>query len=123
MPDTLLETLRRHEVAWESKAVLRRVYREWHAMIAARLAAVDGPTVELGSGIGRLAEVVPGLIRTDVQPTPWAEAVVDAEHLPYAEASVANLVLVDVFHHLARPARFLDEASRVLAPGGRAGSP
>jgi SAM-dependent methyltransferase len=44
---------------------------------------------------------------------------VDAEALPYEERWLANLVLVDVFHHLARPARFLDEATRVLRPGGR----
>jgi SAM-dependent methyltransferase len=75
--------------------------------------------VELGSGIGSLAESLPGVVRTDVEPTPWADEVVDAEALPYADASVANLVLVDVYHHLPHPARFLDEAVRVLAPEGR----
>ena len=39
--------------------------------------------------------------------------------VPFANGSVANLVLVDVFHHLSRPAAFLDEAERALAPGGR----
>ena len=43
----------------------------------------------------------------------------DAERLPYADGSLANLVLIDVFHHLADPAGFLDEARRTLAPGGR----
>ena len=56
---------------------------------------------------------------TDVEPTPWAERVVDAERLPFDDGSLANLVLVDVFHHLAHPAGFLDEARRTLAPGGR----
>jgi SAM-dependent methyltransferase len=28
-------------------------------------------------------------------------------------------VLIDVFHHIANPGRFLDEAVRVLRPGGR----
>jgi SAM-dependent methyltransferase len=28
-------------------------------------------------------------------------------------------VLIDVLHHVARPARFFDEATRVLRPGGR----
>jgi SAM-dependent methyltransferase len=98
---------------------LRRIYREWHELVAARLADVPGATIELGAGIGRFKEVVPDAVATDIQPTPWADAVVDAGELPYEDGSVANLVLIDVFHHLARPARFLDEAVRVLAPAGR----
>jgi len=80
---------------------------------------VDGPTVELGSGFGALAESIPDVVLTDVEETPWAAAAVDAECLPYADGAVANLVLIDVFHHLARPRRFLDEACRVLPVGGR----
>jgi SAM-dependent methyltransferase len=116
----LVETLREHERAWERRPLLRALYREWFELISRRLAPVPGPTIELGGGLGRLREVVPDAVVTDVEPTPWATAVVDAQNLPYADASVANLVLVDVFHHLARPARFLDEATRVLGPGGRA---
>ncbi len=78
-----------------------------------------GPTIELGSGISRFKEHYPPAIATDIEPTPWATEVVDAENLPYDDASVANLVLIDVFHHLPSPTRFLDGASRVLAPGGR----
>ena len=71
--------------------------------------------------IGHLhvAPACPRVEPTDVEQTPWVSEVVDAEALPYASASLANLVLVDVFHHLARPARFFDEAVRALAPGGR----
>jgi SAM-dependent methyltransferase len=118
-PTALQAELARHDAVWSSKALLRRIYRSWYESIAARLAAVPGQTVELGAGIGRFKEVVPGAVATDVEPTPWSDAVVDAERLPYPEGSIANLVLIDVFHHLARPARFLDEAARVLAPRGR----
>jgi SAM-dependent methyltransferase len=111
--------LRAHEEAWQSKPLLRKIYRSWYELIAAQLATVPGPTVELGAGIGRFKEVVPTVVTTDVEPTPWADEVMDAEHLAYAPNSVANIVLVDVFHHLARPARFLDEAERVLVEGGR----
>ncbi len=98
---------------------MRRQYGEWYAAIVKSLADVPGPTVELGSGIGKLKDFKSDAVTTDVEPTPWADAVVDAEALPYADGAVANLVLLDVFHHLADPARFLDEARRVLAPGGR----
>jgi SAM-dependent methyltransferase len=73
----------------------------------------------LGSGISRFRERYPAAVTTDVEPTPWAEGVADAENLPYEGGSVANLVLIDVFHHLPRPTRFFGEADRVLASGGR----
>ena len=38
-----------------------------------------------------------------MEPTPWALEVVDAEALPYADGALANLVLVDVFHHWRDP--------------------
>jgi SAM-dependent methyltransferase len=116
----LVEELERHEQVWESRPLLRLVYRDWHRLIVARLSAVPGASVELGAGIGRFAREAPSVRATDVEPTPWAEEVADAEELPYGDGSLANLVLVDVFHHVARPARFLDEACRTLAPGGRA---
>lgn len=43
----------------------------------------------------------------------------DAQFLPFAAASLANIVMVDVLHHIERPRRFLAEAARVLRPGGR----
>jgi SAM-dependent methyltransferase len=113
------DQLERHEQAWRRRGLLRRVYRGWYVQIALRLADVPGPTVELGSGLGRLREAVPGAVLTDVEPTPYADAVLDAEALPYEDGSVANLIMLDVFHHLARPAEFLAQAERVLIPGGR----
>jgi SAM-dependent methyltransferase len=113
------DELAQHEAAWASKPLLRRVYRGWYEEIARTLSLSPGPTVEIGSGIGRIKEVIPSAVTTDVEPTPWADLVVDAEQLPFEDGTVANLVLLDVFHHLARPARFLDEAARALALGGR----
>jgi len=58
-------------------------------------------------------------ITTDIVMAPWLNAVCDAQALPFADASFANIVMIDVLHHIARPARFLAEAERVLVPGGR----
>jgi SAM-dependent methyltransferase len=113
------EILAEQDAAWNNRPVLRRLYTDWYRLIARNLAHVDGLTVELGSGIGRFKEVVPDTVLTDVEPTKWTSTVVDAEAMPYGNATVANLVLFDVFHHLASAARFLDEAQRVLVPGGR----
>ena len=77
---TLEDDLRKHEVAWRSEPLLSRIYREWHELIAARRARIPGPTVELGAGISRFKEVVSSAVATDVEPTPWADHVMDAEH-------------------------------------------
>jgi SAM-dependent methyltransferase len=105
--------------AWDERPFVRELYGEWFAAIAALLAPGDGPTVELGCGIGAFKDFRPATTATDVIATPWADAVVDAERLPYEDGSVANLVAVDVVHHLPRPARCFDEALRVLRPEGR----
>jgi SAM-dependent methyltransferase len=54
-----------------------------------------------------------------VAPTRWAQEVVDAQALPYDAGSLANLVMVDVLHHLPNPSHCLAEAERTLKPGGR----
>lgn len=115
----LVEALRGQERSWNDRPLLRSLYVDWYELICARLSPVEGRSIELGSGIGTLRETCPRVEATDVESTPWVHDVVDAEALPYEVRSLANLVLVDVFHHLARPARFLDEAARVLRPGGR----
>lgn len=117
--DPLIEELELQERAWARNDVLRTLYQGWYREIAARLSTVSGATVELGSGMGKLREAAPHAVLTDVAETPWIDAVVDAQQLPYDDGSVANLVLVDVLHHVPQPTRFLDEAARVLAPGGR----
>jgi Methyltransferase domain len=107
------------QAAWERNGLLRSLYRRWFTQIAEQLSTVSGPTVELGSGIGRLRETIPGVTLTDVRATPWTDRVADAQRLPFDDESVANLVLIDVLHHIPHPGRFFEEAQRCLAPGGR----
>jgi SAM-dependent methyltransferase len=117
--ESLVEALRGQETSWNARPLLRSLYVGWFRQVCSALSPVEGRSIELGSGIATLPETCPRVEPTDVEPTPWVSEVVDAEALPYGDGTLANLVLVDVFHHLARPARFLDEAARTLAPGGR----
>ena len=117
--ESLQQALEDQDAVWHERPLLRELYREWHRLVASCLADVEGASLELGAGTARFSEVAPFVVPTDVEATRWAQEVVDAEALPYEDSSVANLVLIDVFHHLARPARFLDESRRVLVPGGR----
>lgn len=116
----LEQALAEQERAWNARPLLRSVYAAWYGEIVDWLSSVDGRSLELGSGIGRLRDFAGRrVVLTDVEKTRWVDEQVDALALPDAAGSVANIVMLDVFHHLADPVRFLDEADRVLAPGGR----
>jgi SAM-dependent methyltransferase len=109
-----LESYRR---AWDRKPVLRVIYGDFYDRIAA--ACRSGVTIEIGGGIGNLKERRADVVATDIQGAPWLDCVADAQRLPFARACAANIVMVDVLHHLEFPAMFLREAERVLRPGGR----
>jgi SAM-dependent methyltransferase len=111
--------IQRNRLSWESKPALRRVYRGFHERIAAWLAPGPGVTVELGSGIGNIREVIPDCIRTDLFPQPWIDQVENAYSLSFSDGGVANLILFDVFHHLRYPGTALSELRRTLRPGAR----
>jgi SAM-dependent methyltransferase len=101
-----------------SKPFLRKIYEEWYRGIVAALPPCDGPVLELGSGAGFLAEFIPGLITSEIFPTPGAALLMDAHALPLASGSLRAIVMTNVLHHLARPRRFFAEAARCVKPGG-----
>ena len=111
------DILRRHQVVWTQKPVLRRLYASWYREIAQWLQ--PGLTVEVGGGTGNLKEFSPQVLCTDLVRLPWLDAMVDAQHLPFRSKSVSNIVLFDVLHHLENVRYFFDEALRVLPPSGR----
>ena len=111
------DVLRRHYTAWTKKPVLRRLYSSWYREISKWLR--PGLTVEVGGGTGNLKEFSPHVLCTDVVKMPWLDALVDAQHLPFRNGSVSNVVLFDVLHHLENVRYFFDEALRVLVPSGR----
>ena len=120
MREATLARFERHRRAWQDNPALRTLYTRWYQAVRARLPERScGRFVELGSGPGFAREVIPDLELSDVVRAPWHDHEIDAEALPFAAGSVGALVLFDVLHHLPRPAGFLAEAVRVLAPGGR----
>jgi len=114
---TAQELLHRHRVVWQRKPILRTLYTDWYKDIASHLQ--PGRTLEVGGGTGNLKEFAPHVVCTDVVPLPWLDLVADAQRLPIASGSLANLVLFDVLHHIEHVRLFFDEALRVLQPGGR----
>ena len=106
-----------HRSIWERKPILRLVYDDFYDRIAA--ACRPGRTIEIGGGIGNLKRRLTEVVATDIQSAPWLDCVADAQRLPFADACAANIVMVDVLHHLEFPVVFFREAARVLRPGGR----
>jgi SAM-dependent methyltransferase len=111
------EVLRDHHAAWKKKPILRLLYTQWYEEIVTNLQ--PGRTLELGGGSGNLKEFAPHVVCTDLVQLPWLDAVADAQFLPFAPASLSNIVLFDVLHHIENICLFFDEARRVLQPGGR----
>jgi SAM-dependent methyltransferase len=110
--------LERHRSIWQTKPVLRTIY---HQEFFDRLTQhrVAGKTLEVGGGPGYYKESHPDIISSDIQWTHWLDLVFDCQHVPFADSSFSNIVGLDVLHHISDPLRFLQEAARVLRPGGR----
>ena len=111
------EILQNHRELWRQKPVLRAIYSDFYERITA--ACRPGLSLEIGGGSGNLKDFAREVVSTDIVQVPWLDAAADAQALPFAAGSFANVVSVDVLHHIERPRRFLAEAERVLQPGGR----
>lgn len=106
-----------HREVWASKPVLREVYGHLYRRIAASCG--PGLTIEVGGGSGNFKQFAPDVLSFDIVHEPWLDFVADAQALPLRSSSVANIVMLDVLHHIEYPIRFLRDAARVLRPGGR----
>ena len=105
---------------WDRKPILRTLYNDFYQLIAKHLSKpATGKIVELGSGLGNIHDVIPECIRTDLFPNPWIDQIENAYKLSFANESVSDLILTDVFHHLKYPGTALNEFQRVLQKGGR----
>ena len=107
-----------HRRVWDEKRILRHVYSRWFELLR-RACAAGNPSVELGSGPAFFKGLYPEIVATDTWRNPYADCIVDGRTLPFGDGTVANLVMLDVFHHVGDPQRLLQEATRVLRPGGR----
>jgi SAM-dependent methyltransferase len=105
---------------WNRKPLLSMVYARLYGLIADNLSNLpDSKIVELGSGLGNIRMAIPDCIRTDLFPYPWIDQLENAYKLSFADETISDLILSDVFHHLKYPGTALQELYRVLRKGGR----
>lgn len=106
-----------YRAVWFGKPVLREIYGDYYRRVAGQV--VPGRTLEIGGGSGNFKSFAQDVVSTDVVYAPWLDGVADAQALPFTGGSFANIVMVDVLHHIEWPVRFFGEAVRVLGHGGR----
>ena len=114
---TFPELLEERRKTFEQKPELKLLYAMWAKEIRKEMA--DGPSVELGSGTVPLQEFLPDVFFSDQSVCELYSLACKTENLPFLPNSVGNFIVFDVFHHLADPVRFLQEAEKSLKPGGR----
>lgn len=114
------ESIKKNSRYWHKKPLLRKLYQGFYRLIAQNLSELpDAKIVELGSGLGNIREAIPQCLRTDLFPNPWIDQIENAYQLSFADESISDLILTDVFHHLKYPGTALREFGRVLRKGGR----
>lgn len=114
------EFIQKNSEYWNRKPLLKILYGDFYRLISQQLSnLLDPKIVELGSGLGNVKEVIPDCLRTDLFPNPWIDQIENAYKLSFADESVSDLLLTDVFHHLKYPGTALQEFYRVLRKGGR----
>jgi SAM-dependent methyltransferase len=114
------ELIDKNQEYWNRKPLLRTLYGDFYRLVSNHLSGLsEGKIVELGSGLGNIHDVIPDCIRTDLFLNPWIDQIENAYQLSFADESVSDLILTDVFHHLKYPGTALNELHRVLRTNGR----
>ncbi len=106
-----------HRKVWESKETIRLLYRDYHRRLLE--CCPEGAVLDIGGGTAHVKDSRPDIVSTDILQFPGIDVVADAHRLPFPSGYFSGVVMLDVLHHLERPIEFLNEASRVLRPGGR----
>jgi SAM-dependent methyltransferase len=102
-----------------NKPFLRRVYDQWFDHLQDWVDPDGRRILEIGSGASLSTQFFPELITSDVFVLPWISLVLNGLHLPFGPNSLEAIIMLNTFHHIPDPARFIHEAGRCLRPGGR----
>lgn len=108
-----------HSCIIREKSFLKKIYKKWYSSIYNSLPLnISGPVIEIGSGGGFINEIIPGLLSSEIFRIPGIDIVLDGAKLPFKNASLRGIVMVDVFHHIPCVKHFLSEATRCVMAGG-----
>lgn len=114
-----LVSIQRHILL--EKPTLRKVFEEFYGLcrkLDTTLLSGAGKVIEIGAGVSFLKNVFPDVISTDIKNCAHLDMVVDAQNMPFANASVRSVYGINCFHHFPNPEKFFAELDRVLVNGG-----
>jgi SAM-dependent methyltransferase len=104
----------------QQKKALRLFYKQCYQFFKNEIGEIsDKKIVELGSGAGFIKEYLHNCITSDVLYLPFVDRQIDAMELPFNKEELDYICMIDVFHHIPDVKLFLNEAVRVLQPGGK----
>ena len=102
------------------KRTLTELYKEWYHLLRSSFSSSTGIDLELGSGAGFIKNIIPSCLTSDVIPAENVDLTIDAFRVgDLYPKQIANLILINSFHHIPDSFTFLQSASSSLVPGGR----
>jgi SAM-dependent methyltransferase len=111
-----------HAEIIQQKGFLKKLYCDFYRRLKECIddTVHDGSKIiELGSGGGFIKDVIPNAVTSEVLQIPSVDLVFSATEMPFEDASVDAIVMIDVLHHIPDVKAFFREAVRCLKPGGR----
>lgn len=109
-----------HAKIIEKKVFLRKIYLEWYQVFLDEVSnSSQKKILELGSGGGFLKKIAPFVVTSDYLPLPTNDLTFSALDMPFENASIDAILMIDTFHHLPDAGAFLCEVDRVLKSEGR----
>jgi SAM-dependent methyltransferase len=102
---------------WERKKSVRLLYQDFHRQLFSLVP--DGRVLDVGGGTAHVKSTRPDVLTMDILRFPGIDVVSDAQKMPFQDETFSGVVMLDVLHHIERPLEFLQEAARILKPGGR----
>lgn len=107
----------RRRIVMEKRS-LRSVYDRWYGAVLQHVPDGEGAVLEIGSGAGFFSQRLSTAITSDYLFLPDEKLTADARALPFRDAALRSIVMVDAFHHIPDAGAFLSEAERCLRVGG-----
>jgi SAM-dependent methyltransferase len=115
-----LSTAQVHAEKLEKNLFLRKLYADFYKeFVDIAESDPNGLYIEIGSGMGFIKKLSSRVKTSDIRALPGLDLCFSAEKMPFEDASVSGIFMLNVFHHIKDPEKFLGEIQRCLKKGGK----